>query len=357
VTMKRLSMVALAGVFAVLAAPGYAQGATAKPVSASGLAAPAAFTLAPGGSRILYGERYSGRIMRLNPTTGRRSRVFTIPNVAATGEQGLLGLALHPSYPRDLRVWAFVTRSVSGTATNQLLRVRADRSGFRVLRSFPTARIHNGGRIMFGPDGKLYVVTGENGNAAQAQNLASLAGKMLRLNLNGTVPSSNPRAGSPIIGYGIRNSFGFTFDPQTGRPWETENGPQCNDEINLGSRLTLTNYAWGPSQTCSSPPPAPLNTNRDGPNRVLPELFFITPPALTGAAFCHRCGLESSGRLFFGAFNTGAIRRAKLNSARTGIVSHRLFYDHPSSVLSVETPIDGGPIYFSTGTNIFRLNP
>ena len=223
--MKRLSMVALAGAFAVLAAPGYAQGATAKPVSASALAAPVAFTLAPDGSRILYGERYSGRIMRLNPTTGRRSRVFRIPNVAATGEQGLLGLALHPSYPRDLRVWAFVTRSVSGTATNQLLRVRADRSGFKVLRSFPTAEIHNGGRIMFGPDGKLYVVTGENGNAAQAQNLFSLAGKMLRLNLNGTVPSDNPRAGSPIIGYGIRNSFGFTFDPQTGRPWETENGP------------------------------------------------------------------------------------------------------------------------------------
>jgi glucose/arabinose dehydrogenase len=355
--MKRLSMAAVAGALAVLAAPGSAQGARAKPVSTSALAAPAAFTLAPDGSRILYGERYSGRIMRLNTTTGRRRLVFRIPNVTAAGEQGLLGLALHPSYPRDLRVWAFVTRSVSGTATNQLVRVRAGRDGFTVLRSFPTAEIHNGGRIMFGPDGKLYVVTGENGNPAQAQNLTTLAGKMLRLTLNGTVPFDNPRAGSPIIGYGIRNSFGFTFDPQTARPWETENGPQCNDEINLGRRLTLTNYGWGPSQTCSSPPAAPRNTNLDGPNRVLPELFFNTPPALTGVAFCHRCGLDSSGRLFFGTYNTGAIRRARLNSARTGIVSHRLFYDYPGHLLSVETPIHGGPIYFSTGTNIFRLRP
>ena len=100
---------------------------------------------------------------------------------------------------------------------------------------------------MFGPDGKLYVVVGDNDNPALAQNLAVLAGKMLRLNPDGTVPSDNPRAGSPIIGYGIRNSFGFTFDPQSGRLWETENGPECNDEINLVARLTLRNFGWGPS--------------------------------------------------------------------------------------------------------------
>ncbi len=356
--MQRLRLLAaLAGAFAVLAVPANAVAASAQRLSPSTLASPAAFTVTPNGSRILYGERYSGRIMRLSPGTGTRTRFFTIPNVASTGEQGLLGLALRPSYPRDSRVWAFVTRSVSGTATNQLVRVRADGSGFTVLRSFPTGENHNGGRIMFGPDGKLYVVIGENGNPARAQSLATLAGKMLRLNVNGSVPSDNPRAGSPIVGYGIRNSFGFTFDPQTGRLWETENGPQCNDEINLGTRLTLRNYGWGPSQTCSSPPPAPLNTNRDGLNPVLPKRFFATPPALTGAAFCRLCGLSSSGRLFFGAYNNGTIRRARLTSARTGIASDALFYDHPTGVLSVETPVDGGPIYFSTATNIFRLNP
>ncbi len=82
--------------------------------------------------------------------------------MATVGYQGLLGLALHPSHPSDGRVWAFVTRTVSGTAKNQLLRIRADGSGFAVLRSFPTADLHNGGRILFGPDGKLYVVIGDN---------------------------------------------------------------------------------------------------------------------------------------------------------------------------------------------------
>ncbi len=356
--MKRLSVpVALAAAFAVLIASGSALAATAQRLSSSSLASPAAFTVTPNGSFIFYGERFTGRIMRLNPATGARTLFFRIPNVTSTGEQGLLGLSLRPSYPRDRRVWAFVTRTVSGTATNQLLRIRADGSGFDVLRSFPTGENHNGGRIMFGSDAKLYIVTGENGNPSRAQSLATVAGKMLRVNPDGTVPSDNPRAGSPIIGYGIRNSFGFTFDPQTGRLWETENGPQCNDEVNLIARLTLRNYGWGPSQTCSSPPPAPRNTNRDGPSPVLPKRFFITPPALTGAAFCHLCGLSSSGQLFFGDYNTGTIRRASLNSARTAIASQMPVYDHHGGVLGLETPADGGPIYFSTSSNIFRLKP
>jgi glucose/arabinose dehydrogenase len=356
--MKRLSLPAtLAAVLALLTASGSALAASAQQLSPSSLPFPAAFTVTPDGKRILYGERFTGRIRWLNPATGQSTQFFTIPNLATTGEQGLLGLALHPSYPSNGRVWAFVTRTVSGTPRNQLLRIRADRSGFTVLRSFPAASIHNGGRIAFGPDGKLYVVIGENGSPSNAQSLTSLNGKMLRLNPDGTVPSDNPDAGSPIVGYGIRNSFGFTFDPQAGRLWETENGPECNDEVNLIPRLTLNNFGWGPSETCGTPPPAPLNTNQDGPSPVLPKLFFATPPALTGAAFCDRCGLSSAGRLFFGDYNTGTIRRATLTSTRTGIASQAPFYDHPASVLSLETPGDGGPIYFSTPTNIYRLKP
>jgi glucose/arabinose dehydrogenase len=356
--MKRLSLSAtLAVAFVLLSASGRALAASAQPLSPSPLAFPAAFTVTPDGSRILYAERFTGRIKSLDPATGTSTPFFKFSNVATAGEFGLLGLALSPDYPSDGRVWAFVTRKVSGTPTNQLVRIRADGSGFAILRSFPTAVHHDGGRIEFGPDGKLYVVVGENDSPPLAQDLSILAGKMMRLNADGTVPSDNPRAGSPIIGYGIRNSFGFTFDPQSGRLWETENGPECNDEVNLIPRRSLTNFGWGPSATCSSPPPAPLNTNQDGPSPVLPKLFFGGRPALTGAAFCHLCGLSSSGQLFFGDFNNGKIHRAKLTSARTGIASQAPFYTHPNAVLSLETPADGGPIYFSTTTNIFRLNP
>ena len=356
--MKRLSVpVALLVAAALFVSPGSALAATAQPVSPSELAVPAAFTATPDGSRILYGERYTGRIMRLNPSTGTSTPFFTVPNVASAGEQGLLGLALHPSYPSDGRVWAFVTRTVSGTAKNQLLRIRADGSAFAVLRNLPTARFHIGGRIMFGPDGKLYVVIGEHTMPALAQDLASLAGKVLRLNADGTVPSDNPLEGSPIIAYGIRNSFGFTFDPQQGGLWLTDNGDECNDEVNLVARLRLRNHGWGPSATCGSPPPAPRNTNQDGPAPVQPKLFLAESQGITGTAFCNLCGLSSYGQLFFADFNTGTIRRARLTSARTGIASQAPFYVHPDPVFSVEAPLDGGRIYFSTRTNIFRLIP
>jgi glucose/arabinose dehydrogenase len=356
--LKRRSLrVAFAALFALLALPGIALAASAQPLFKSERPWPAAFTVTPGGNRILYGERFTGRIRWFNRATGTTTPFFRVPNVAKGGEAGLLGLAVRRNYPSDRRVWAFVTRRVSGKVTNQLLRIRADGSGFVVLRRLPAAASHDGGRIMFGPDGKLYVVVGDNHSPHRAQSLASLAGKMLRLNGDGTVPADNPRAGSPIIGYGIRNSFGFTFDPRSGRLWETENGPECNDEINLVARLRLRNFGWGPSQKCSSPPPAPRNTNQNGPRPVMPKHYFATPPALTGAAFCRRCGLSSSGQLFFGDYTTGRIHRARLTSARTGIASQAPFYNHPAPVLSLETPVNGGPIYFSTPRNIFRLKP
>ena len=145
-----------------------------------------------------------------------------------------------------------------------------------------------------------------------------MAGKVMRLNADGTVPSDNPRAGSPIIGYGIRNSFGFTFDPQNGHLWRPKTARNATTRSTSSPRLKLTNFGWGPSQTCSSPPPAPRNTNQDGPSPVLPKLNFPYPPALTGAAFCDQCGLSSAGQLFFGDFNTGKIHRATLTSDRTG---------------------------------------
>ena len=265
--MKRLFLPAVfAAALALLTMPGSALAANARAISPTALAFPAAFTVTPDGSRILYGEHSTGRIVRLKVATGARTPFFTIPNA-----RGLLGVALSPNYPSDGRVWAFVTRNVSGTPTNQLLRIREDGTGFAVLRSFPTG-LHNGGRIMFGPDGKLYVVVGENGNPALAQSLAILAGKMLRLNPDGTVPSDNPRAGSPIIAYGIRNSFGFTFDPETGRLWETDNGPRVQrrdqprpppdaQELRLGARRGpaarrprrhATPTRTGPARCCRS---------------------------------------------------------------------------------------------------------
>jgi glucose/arabinose dehydrogenase len=355
--MKRLLLTTVLAAFGLLMSPAGALGASAQQVSPTALNFPATFTLTPNGGRILYGERFSGRISWLNPATGARTPFFTVPNVSTSGDQGLLGLALNPNYPADGRVWAFVTRLVAGKPRNQLLRITSAGSGFSVVRTLATSSSRVGGRIMFGPDGKLYVTIGDNMSPGLAQNLNSQAGKVMRFNSDGTVPADNPRAGSPVIAYGFRNSFGFTFDPRSGRLWATDNGPHCNDELNLVPRLTLTNFGWGPLQTCDTPPLAPRNTNRDGPNPILPRLFFEDPPALTGAAFCEACGLPSPGDLFMGAYVNGTIYRLRLTPDRRNIASHAAFYRHPGGVIAVETPLDGGPIYFSSRTNIYRLRP
>src|SRR5437868_14595228 len=129
---------------------------------------------------------------------------------------------------------------------------------------------------------------GEGHHPANSQDLtANLRGKILRLDRDGTAAAGNPHG--RIWSFGHRNSFGFDFDPATGRLWETENGPACNDELNL--IRPGKNYGWGASETCATPPAPPRNTNQDGPSPVLPKRLYGKVIAPTGAAFCSSCGL------------------------------------------------------------------
>jgi len=215
-----------------------------------------------------------------------------------------------------------------------------------------SAHMHSGGHIVFGRDGMLYVMIGDARNAATAQQLRSLRGKVLRLTPWGGVPDDNPIRGSRVYAYGLRNSFGMAFDPGSSRLWLTDNGPECNDELN---RLRPgRNFGWGPSATCSGS--APRNTNRDGPRPVMPERWFNPPTAPTGVAFCTGCelGARSEGSLLFGDYNHGTLWRARLSRNRLRVVGlDRLA--HPSGqILSLETG-PNGKLYYSTYTGIWRL--
>ncbi len=346
-------LVAAALLTGLLASP--ARAATVATPVATGLDVPAAFTFLPDG-RILYGERFTGEIRLLDPARGTDDLVFIIPDVAGSGEQGLLGLALDPSYPSAPHLLAYVTRSVGGAPVNQILRIRMTQRhiGYRwgVIYQAPATQVHNGGRITFGPDGNLYVVTGDAQNPANSQNLSTTFGKILRMTSTGGVPAGNP-FGNLVWAYGIRNSFGFTFDPATQFLWETENGPACNDELNR--IVPGGNYGWGPTQTCASPPSPPLNTNLDGPSPVLPLAFYTPTTAPTGVAFCSGCGVpDLEGRLVYGTFNTRQLRAVTPTADRTAVVSETPVYTHSAGILSVERAPDGG-VYFSDASGIFRL--
>ncbi|MET0801216.1 MAG: PQQ-dependent sugar dehydrogenase, partial [Actinomycetota bacterium] len=299
-----------------------AHGAIRANKVADGLNGPAAFTFTPKGT-IVYLERGTGEVRFLNPKTGFSRRFFRIRGVNGSGERGALGVALHPRWPTQPFVYVYVTRRAGGALRNQIVRIRARGDvgrGLTTILSTPASSspYHNGGRIVFGPDRKLYAIVGDGHDAGNAQDLsANLRGKILRLNPDGSAPRSNPMIGgrrTRMFAYGIRNSFGFTFDPASGRLWETENGPECNDEINLVRRGG--NYAWGPGESCP-------DTNQDGPTpRRLPKFNFSSTIGITGATFCDGCrlGRTRGGDLFFGACCGGALQRIALNATRTDVV-------------------------------------
>jgi glucose/arabinose dehydrogenase len=327
----------------------------------SGLDFPAAFTIDPNNVSIWYAERNTGEIRRRNLLNGGDDLIWTVPSVLTSGEQGVLGLALHPQSPSRPFLFVYASRLVDGVAHNQVLRITLDpnRDFFGSSQAVLFDQLggpgdhHVGGRLEAGPDGNLWFAIGEHAVPANAQNLGSTSGKILRMATSGSVPSDNPFAGKRIYAFGIRNSFGFDFDPANGRLWATDNGPTCNDEVN---RIVAGgNYAWGPNATCSTPPAAPQNTNRDGPSPQLPQKFYAAPQGITGAAFCDDCGIDGlDGRLLVGTVNSGNIRVLTLNGDRTGISSEQLLIDHTAGVLSLETR-PGQPVYFSTSTGIFRL--
>ena len=345
------------------------QDRTATPSSAAavkvvpvrtGLNGPSGFTFSPRGN-IWYLERGTGEIRIIYRKTGADHLFFTIGGVDGTGERGALGIALDPAFPTKPFIYVYVTRTWRGALRNQLVRIKqigAHGTGLRVLVSTPASSTpyHNGGRILFGPDHKLYVMIGEGHNAVSAQDLtANLRGKILRLDRDGTAAAGNPHG--RIWSFGHRNSFGFTFDPRTGRFWETENGPECNDEINL--ILKGGNYGWGPNEFCGGT--APQDTNNSGPKpRRLPKTYFAGTIGITGAAFCISCGLGAgiNGDLVFGDVNTSSIRAINMNATRTGFstASRVLIATSTGGVHSVEV----GPkhhIFFSGPNGIYRLAP
>jgi glucose/arabinose dehydrogenase len=328
-------------------------GIGAEPV-ATGLEFPAAFTFAPDG-RIFYAEATTGEIRIFDPVTGSDTLFFTLP-VDPGGRPALLGLSLAQGYPARPFVYAYAARTVQEVLTNQLVRIR-DVGGTgtqpRVIYQSEAGNEHFGTRLLFGADRTLYVYVGDGGDPANAQDLTNTNGKMLRMTASGGVPPDNPFPDSLIWAYGLRNSIGFDFDPQTGFLWEEDNGPECNDELNL-LRVGL-NYGWGPAATCSTPPPPPRNTNQDGPNPVLPAEYFETPTAPTGLGFCSGCGLTGAeGTMFFGTYNTFEIRQAVLTANRRDVASVSTAYSHSSFILAIEQGPDAA-LYFSDDTAIYKL--
>jgi len=211
-----------------------------------GLQLPWSTVFLPDGTAVIS-ERDSALLKSVR--NGRISTIGSIPNVVPGGEGGLMGLALSPDFATDRFLFAYYTAAED----NRIARVRLEEAGTEsesglrlgtpevIFPGISKASTHNGGRIRFGPDGFLYVGTGDSQRREQPQDRNALGGKILRLTKDGKPAPGNPFPGNPVYSLGHRNVQGLAWD-SAGRLWASEFGPEVNDELNLIQ--AGGNYGW-----------------------------------------------------------------------------------------------------------------
>ena len=201
---------------------------------AANLEVPWGIAFLPNGDA-LFTERDSGRLLRMD-ASGSIEEVQTLPT-RGYGEGGSLGLAVSPDYDESGYVYAYYTTEVD----NRVVRFRLGEEPEPILTGIPFNTYHDGGRIAFGPDGMLYIATGDAGDPWTSQDRSSLGGKILRLTPDGGIPEDNPFPNSPVYSYGHRNVEGLAWDAE-GRLYASEFGQDAFDEVNL--IRPGENYGW-----------------------------------------------------------------------------------------------------------------
>lgn len=188
-------------------------------------------------------ERY-GKISRVNPVTGAVTPLLTIKEVVSNGEGGLLGMALHPDFDKSPQVFVSYDYN-SGNGYREKI-VRYTYNGKTLvnpvilLDNIAASYIHNGCRLLITPDLKLFITTGDASNQSLPQNKSTLNGKVLRLNLDGSIPADNPVPGNPYWSYGHRNAQGLVYAHNI--LYSSEHGPTSDDELNIIEKGR--NYGW-----------------------------------------------------------------------------------------------------------------
>ncbi|QNP42042.1 PQQ-dependent sugar dehydrogenase [Lysobacter terrestris] len=336
---------------------------------ASGLEHPWAVALLPDGS-FLVTER-PGRLRRVSATGALSPPLQGVPVVFAQGQGGLLDVALAPDFASTRRIYLTYAEpgegGRAGTAAAVATLGDAALGDLKVIyRQQPKldSDIHFGSRLAFDGAGHVFISQGERGERPLAQQLDVLQGKLVRLNLDGSVPADNPFVGrsdarAEIWSYGHRNMQGLAIDPRTGTLWESEHGPRGGDEINLPQ--AGKNYGW-PVITHGinySGFPIPEAVGTTAPGMEPPHHVWAKSPALSGMAFLvNQPKSRWNNSLFLGALADGSLIRLSLDGDRiTG--EERLLKELGARIRDVRVAGDGSVFVLTDERDgkLLRLRP
>jgi glucose/arabinose dehydrogenase len=310
---------------------------------------------APDG-RMIFTER-PGRVRVYEKGKLRADPLFTVPDVEPKGESGLMSVALHPQFASNH--WLYLSYAYnSGGQLVRVVRYRETPSGLTdrtvIIENIPAAQYHAGCRLRFGPDGKLYITTGDATERGLAQQLDSLAGKILRVNDDGSVPKDNPFVGQAnarpeIWSYGHRNPQGIDWQPGTNLLWETEHGPSGfdgpggGDEVNIIERGK--NYGW------------PIIHHRQTREGLESPVLEYTPACAPASGMFYRGSVfpQFKGNFFLGCLRGERIIRV-VASGRNVVSQENLLERKYGRIRDIAEGPDG-LIYFSTSNRDGRGQP
>jgi len=367
---KRLTLGIAAMLVATLAMPA----AQAQPVTKTpgvvtetltdALEHPWSLAFLPGSDNILITER-PGRLRLWSPQTGLSAPLTGVPAVYASGQGGLLDVALSPDFARDRLVYlAYAENAAENTAENDGAGGRSGTAAgrgrladdgrsllefTRIFQQQPklSSGHHYGARLAFDRDGYLFIALGENNQRATAQDLDKLQGKLVRLHADGNVPMDNPFVGvrsdarPEIWSYGHRNPQGLAVNPWTGALWLHEHGPRGGDEINLPQ--PGKNYGW-PLATHGinySGLRIPESHGATYPGTEPPHHYWPKSPAISGMAFYDHARFPAwQGSLFIGALADRALIRLTLQGDAI-VAEERLLENLRTRIRDVRVGPDG----------------
>lgn len=294
-------------------------------------------------TRMLVTER-PGRIRVIENGVLKPDPLHTFTEVSSGGEEGLMSIIVHPNYASNGFVYTAYAYQGEGGMRVDVVRFKDEGdsvSGITpIVSDIPAARFHAGCELAFGPDGKLYITTGDATERELAQDLDSLAGKILRVNDDGSIPEGNPFPQSPIWSYGHRNPQGIAWDSEGGM-YETEHGPSGFDGPGGGDEVNKIvmggNYGW------------PLVSHEKTKDGTVAPLLVFTPAEAPSSAMIYSGKLfpQFKDNLFFGALRGENLMRVSIGSESSAIGFERLFHQEYGRIREVTEGPDGS-IYFAT---------